>query len=73
MSIQASEEIAKLNDLVALCNRRLGQPARSFQALVAAGYFRALPRDPSGRPYTLDADGRVKLNPRSAVDLSLLQ
>ncbi len=73
MAIQASEEIAKLNELVALCNRRLGQPARSFQALVAAGYLRALPRDPSGRPYTLDTEGKVMLNPRSSVDLGLLQ
>jgi hypothetical protein len=73
MAIQATEEIAKLSELVALYNHRQGQPARSFQALVAAGYLRALPRDPSGRPYTLDVDGKVKLNPRSSVDLSLLQ
>jgi hypothetical protein len=73
MAIQATEEIAKLNELVALYHQRQGQPARSFQALVAAGYLRALPRDPSGRPYTLGADGKVKLNPRSSVDLSLLQ
>ena len=73
MAIQASEEIAKLNELTALYNERQGQPARSFQALVAAGYLRALPRDPSGKPYILDTDGRVKLNPRSSVDLSLLQ
>jgi len=73
VAIQATEEIAKLNELVSLYNQRQGQPARSFQALVAAGYLRALPRDPSGRPYTLDADGKVKLNPRSSVELSLLQ
>jgi len=73
MAIQATEEIAKLNELVGLYHQRQGQPARSFQALVAAGYLRALPRDPSGRPYTLGADGKVKLNPRSSVDLSLLQ
>ena len=73
MAIQATEEIAKLNELVALYDQRQGQPPRSFQALAAAGYLRSLPRDPSGRPYTLDADGKVKLNPRSSVDLSLLQ
>jgi hypothetical protein len=73
MAIQATEEIAKLNELAALYNQQQAQPARSFQALVAAGYLRALPRDPSGRPYTLDADGKVRLNPRSSVDLSLLQ
>ena len=73
MAIQASEEIARLDELVVLYNKRQAQPARSFQALVAAGLLRALPRDPSGRPYMIDAGGRVKLNPRSPVDLSLLQ
>lgn len=73
MAIQATEEIAKLGELVALYNARQERPARSFQALVAAGYLRALPRDPSGKPYLLSASGHVKLNPRSSVDLSLLQ
>ena len=72
-AIQAMEEIAKLGELVALYNSRQERPARSFQALVAAGYLRALPRDPSGRPYQLDAGGHVRLHPRSSVDLSLLQ
>jgi hypothetical protein len=73
MAIQATEEITKLGDLVTLYNSRQERPARSFQALVAAGYLRALPRDPSGRPYVIDAGGHVRLNPRSLVDLSLLQ
>jgi hypothetical protein len=58
---------------VALYNKRQGHPARSLQALVAAGYLRALPRDPSGKPYVIDAGGKVRLNLRSTVDLSLLQ
>jgi len=73
MAIQATEEITKLRELVALYNSRQERPARSFQALVAAGYLRALPRDPSGKPYVLDADGHVRLNPRSSVDLTLFQ
>ncbi len=73
MAIEAKEEITKLEALVALYNSRQGRPARSFQALVAAGYLRALPRDPSGAPYSLDAGGRVQLNPRSSVELSLLE
>jgi hypothetical protein len=73
VALQATEEIAKLSQLVALYNSRQERPARSFQALVAAGYLRALPRDPSGKPYILDSSGRVRLNPRSSVDLSLLQ
>jgi len=73
MAIEAAEEIAKLGELVALYNSRMGGPTRSFQALVVAGYLRALPRDPSGMPYIFDASGRIRLNPRSSVDLALLE
>ena len=73
MAIEAAQEITKLGELVTLYNSRQGGSARSFQPLVAAGYLRALPRDPSGSPYILDAAGRVRLNPRSSVDLSLLR
>jgi len=73
MAIEALEEIAKLEAVVALYNSRQGRPAHSLQALVAAGYLRALPRDPSGAPYILAPGGRVRLNPRSSVDLGLLQ
>jgi hypothetical protein len=73
IAIEAEEEITKLDELIALYNSRQGRPARSFQALVTAGYLRALPRDPLGVPYILDAGGRVRLNPRSSVELSLLQ
>jgi hypothetical protein len=73
MAIEAAEEITKLEELVALYNSRQGRLAPSFQALVVAGYLRAPPRDPSGAPYILDAGRRVRLSPRSSVDLSLLQ
>jgi len=73
MALQATEEITRLSELVALYNSRQAKPAHSFQELVVAGYLRAPPRDPSGKLYLLDAGGHVRLNPRSAVDLSLLQ
>jgi hypothetical protein len=73
MALKATEEIARLSELVALYTSRQRKPAHSFQELVVAGYLRALPRDPSGKPYILDAGGHVRLNPRSSVDLSLLQ
>ena len=73
IALQAEEEMSKLGELVVLYNSRLGRPARSFQALVVAGYLPALPRDPTGAPYILDAGGQIRLNPRSSVDLSLLQ
>ena len=73
IALDAAEEMTKLGELVALYNSRQGRPARSLQALVVAGYLRALPRDPSGAPYILDAGGRVSLNPRSSIDLNLMQ
>ncbi|MGO8736194.1 MAG: hypothetical protein ACLQVM_25760 [Terriglobia bacterium] len=73
IALDAAEEMAKLGELVALYNSRQKRPARSLQALVVAGYLRALPRDPSGAPYILDAGGRVSLNPRSSIDLNLMQ
>ena len=72
-AIQAKLEMNKLEELLAVYASRQGKPAGSLQALVAAGYLRALPRDPSGTFYLLDPGGRVRLNPRSSVDLSLLQ
>jgi len=73
MAFKAEEDIAKLDELLALFNSRQGRPARSLQALVVAGYLRSLPRDPSGVPYLLDPSGRVRLGPRSSVDLGLLE
>jgi len=73
MALEATGEITRLSELVALYNSRQGKPVHSLQELVVAGYLRALPRDPSGKPYILDAGGQVRLNPRSSVDLSLLQ
>jgi hypothetical protein len=73
MALKATEEMTKLDELLALYNSQQGRPARSFQALIAAGYLRTWPCDPSGAPYFLDASGRVRLSPRSSVDLGLLQ
>jgi hypothetical protein len=73
LAIEAEQEMSKLSELVTLYNSREARPARSLQALVAAGYLRALPRDPSGTFYILDSGGHVRLNPRSAVDMSLLR
>jgi hypothetical protein len=72
-ALEAEEEISKLQELVGLYTSRLGRPAHSWQAMVAAGYLRTVPRDPSGAYYLLDSSGRVRLNPRSSIDLSLLQ
>lgn len=73
MAIEAQEEIGRLNGLIARFNAREGRVPRSIQEMILSGYLRAAPRDPSGVPLVLDDAGRVRLGPRSAIDISLLQ
>jgi tetratricopeptide (TPR) repeat protein len=72
-ALQAQEQLERLDALLAAYGEREGRAARSLQELVKAGLLRALPRDPSGAPYVLGADGRARLAPSSKVDLRLLQ
>jgi tetratricopeptide (TPR) repeat protein len=44
-----------------------GRKPADWNALVAARVLRAVPADPTGVPYTLDADGRVGLSTRSEL------
>jgi tetratricopeptide (TPR) repeat protein len=73
IALKAQEDMASLERLLGQYRAREGKAPASFQALVAAGYLRALPRDPTGAPYIIGADGRVRLSPASKVDLRLLQ
>jgi hypothetical protein len=72
-ALEAREQIKQLNDLLIRYEEREYRLAGSFQELVAAGYLRAVPKDPSGVPYVVGADGRAALAPQSRVDLRLLQ
>ncbi len=73
LALEAQEEVAHLDRLLARYRERAGQDARSFQALIAAGILSAIPRDPSGIPYCVGEDGRARLAPNTGVDLRLLQ
>ena len=68
--LQADFDIEFLEALLARYQRTTGQPAASFEPLVAAGVLRGLPLDPAGFPYRLGADGRVRLDPQSPITTS---
>ena len=44
-----------------------------MQDLVAAGYLRGIPLDPSGEPFVVGSDDRAALGPRTRIDLGLVQ
>jgi hypothetical protein len=70
LGLQADFDIEWLEGRLAQYQRATGQPAASFEPLVAAGLLRALPLDPAGYPYRLGADGRVRLDPQSPISHS---
>lgn len=73
MALDAQDELGRLNGLLGGYRQKEGHPARAFSDLVAAGYLKAAPRDPSGMPYVIDPSGQACLSPTSKVDLRLLQ
>jgi hypothetical protein len=58
-ALQVTEEVDALQEVVAQYGRRTGVLPRSMHDLVTAGLLRAIPSDPTGRPYILGHDGRV--------------
>jgi tetratricopeptide (TPR) repeat protein len=53
--LDALDQIDILKRVVGDFTRRTGQPAQSWEQLIAAGVIRRVPTDPAGVPYTLDA------------------
>jgi len=72
-ALDALETSRKLDSLLALYKREEGHEARSVQDLVAAGYLRGVPLDPSGEPFVVGSDGRTALGAKTRIDLSLVQ
>jgi hypothetical protein len=73
MALDAQDELRQLSELIAGYRRDKGQAPRFISDLVAAGYLRAAPRDPSGAPYVISPEGQAGLSPSSKVELRLLQ
>ena len=72
-ALQAEQELAQLNALLAQYKEREGRPARSFQELVLSRWLSRIPRDPSGVSYLIGLEGQAILSPQSKVDMRLLQ
>jgi tetratricopeptide (TPR) repeat protein len=52
--LDATEQVERLQALTAAYERRHGDPPTTWQALVAEGALRDVPRDPAGYPYVLN-------------------
>jgi hypothetical protein len=72
-ALDALEALKKLDGLIALYQQKEGRAPRTFQDLVAAGYLRGVPLDPSGERFAIGPDGRAELGPKSRIDLELGQ
>jgi tetratricopeptide (TPR) repeat protein len=70
-ALQVDEEVPQLEAMVEEYRRRSGQLPGSFRELVEAGWLRALPVDPTGRPYRLMPGGRVEVE--SPKDLPFIR
>jgi len=75
-ALEAKEELEKLQGLLVRYREREGHAARSFSDLVARGFLRGVPLDPSDVAYVIKPEGRTgraDIAPNSKVDLKLLQ
>jgi tetratricopeptide (TPR) repeat protein len=62
MQLDAIDQLAALNRVVAVYQQRTGRTATSWRDVLAAGYLRQIPQDPLGMPYQIDpSTGEVTL------------
>jgi tetratricopeptide (TPR) repeat protein len=61
LALQAEEDIINLEKLTSLYRERAGHWPSNFSELEATGMLQALPLDPLGQPYKLEAAGRVEV------------
>lgn len=68
MQLDALDQIDALQRASESFTARIGQHARAWEQLIAAGLVRGIPLDPDGTPYMLDAlTGDVGLGPESSL------
>jgi hypothetical protein len=65
--LSAMDAIDMLQGVVDRTAATTGRKPADWNALVAAGVLRGIPADPTGVPFTLDADGRVGVSTRSEL------
>lgn len=62
IALQIDEDIVVASKLVADYQNRTGHLPANFQEMVAAGWLRQVPSDPTGDPYRLLPNGRVEVH-----------
>jgi len=72
-ALDAQESLRELDGLLVAYKQKEGHEAHSLQDLVAAGYLRGIPPDPSGEPFVVGPDGHAALGPKTRIDLGLVQ
>jgi tetratricopeptide (TPR) repeat protein len=65
--LRAREDCKQLDALGEEYGKRFGHRPSNLNQLVQSGMLKALPADPVGFAYALDADGKAQLNPRSPL------
>jgi tetratricopeptide (TPR) repeat protein len=71
-ALTAHEQIQELDELLDRYQRKEGRHAKSIRDLIATGFLRGVPLDPSGVPYTIMPDGKAGLGAHSKVKLRLI-
>lgn len=72
-ALRAEQDMEELEKLAAEYSRRAGHTPGAINDLVMAGLLRGVPVDPTGTPYAIGPDGRVKVGPGSKVNLDILK
>ncbi|MGH9470386.1 MAG: hypothetical protein ACRD1N_08610 [Terriglobia bacterium] len=72
-ALKAVEDLQALDHALFVYKSKEGRTAASLNTLVAAGFLRGIPLDPSGRPYVIGPGGKAALASGSRVDLRLVQ
>jgi hypothetical protein len=67
LQLRVLDEIDALQGAVDAYARRTGQPPADWGALIRAGILRGVPVEPTGTPYELGPDGRVRLSRASPL------
>ena len=60
-ALEVDQVVPELEQRIQNYKERTGQLPASWQDLIAAGYLRGIPRDPTGAPYKLMPDGRIEV------------
>lgn len=60
-ALQVDQEVTELEGIVQLFKKKVGRLPNGFAELVADRVLDRIPRDPMGRPYQLEPNGRVQV------------